>query len=162
MLFLCCVSCVITRLVVALSAASDRKCRHGSGLMPMPQALADNVSQFVTQSDHIAPATIPYFIPYFSISARHRSRKCHRPKRGQSSMAPLSTQSRFLPSRLCRDVCLPLVHLVTLTGSKRTSTSLLSRTSLLNMHHSRSTWSALDTGSLSFRALWIPIRCVYF
>jgi hypothetical protein len=113
----CCVSCVITRLVVALSAARDRQCRHGSGLMPMPQAPADNVSQSMTQSDNIAPATIPYFIPYFSISARHRSRKCHRRQRGPSSMAPLSTQSRFLLSRLCRDVCLPSVHLVTLTGS---------------------------------------------
>lgn len=77
-------------------------------------------------------------------------------------MAPLSTQSRFLLSRLCQDVCLLSAYLVTLTGSKRTYTSLLSRTSLLNMHHSTCALLLLDTGSLSFRALWIPIRCVCF
>jgi hypothetical protein len=76
-------------------------------------------------------------------------------------MAPLSTQSRFLLSSLCQDVCLPSVHLVTLTGSKRTYTSLLSRTSLPSMHHSRCALSTLDTESLSFRALWIPIRFVH-
>ena len=77
-------------------------------------------------------------------------------------MVPLSTQSLFQPSRLCRGVCLLLVRPEILTGSRRTFPSLPSRTSLLSMDHLIYPLSALDMENLSFRASWIPTRCTRF
>jgi hypothetical protein len=123
----------------ALNAASDRHCRHGADAAYQSKLVADKcISPLDTSlaAQHNPARQHYYTLIYLSPPLIIRSHRCHLLKRGPSFMAHLSTRSRFRLSRLCRGVCLPSLLLDKLTGSKRTSTNLLSWTSLLSMDHS--------------------------